>query len=56
MNMKNLSDIFAMSGYAIYVWPVFFVTLLVLWSLYAFSRRRLKKALVEQKKLAERKK
>lgn len=55
MNAQSLSDIFAMSGYAVYVWPVFVVTLLTLWLLYIFSRRRLKKALKESQQLAERK-
>lgn len=55
MNERNLSEIFAMSGYGAYVWTTFGVVLLALLMLYANSRRRLKKALqIRQKLMMER--
>ncbi len=56
MNERSLAEIFAMSGYASYVWSAFGLVLLTLVVLFMQSRRRLKKALrVNHQLLAERK-
>lgn len=52
MNERSLSEILAMSGYGAYVWTAFGVVLLALLLLYVSSRKRLKKALQIQQRLA----
>lgn len=40
--MEDIAAFFAMSGYAVYVWPAFAVTLTLMGGLAYWTRRRLK--------------
>ena len=52
----DLSNILAMSGYGIYVWTAFFVTISVMISFYCGCRVRLKKALMTYQRLTTKEK
>lgn len=46
-----MGTLFAMGGYAGYVWSAFGVTLFAIIVMYGYARRRLHKALAEQRRL-----